>query len=153
MKRFALLLVIIIVTALAFWPITSTPMGDGQVTATQVLGIPVLGAGTGQFCWLSIGMGQGVLFVGILGAGVVSIALAVGGGLLFGIGQATCGLIAVGQLAIGVVCTLAQLGTGATGAGQLIVGLLVKGQVELGKDGGSFLRQLREDLNEVLAFR
>lgn len=152
MKRAALLLVIIALTSLAFWPLTNahgTP--DGPVT--EVLGMPVLGAGSDRFCWLSIGMGTGVLFVGFIGAGGVAIALAAGAGVLFGMGQAAAGMIVVGQLALGLVFALGQLATGAAGLGQLIGGALVKGQVGIGKDGAAFLSALGQDLDRLLSFR
>jgi hypothetical protein len=150
MKSIAVLLGIIILTSLAFWPMTGMAPGDAQISTTQVLGIPVLGVGTETICWLSIGTGFGVLFVGLAGAGVVAIGLAGGGGLLFGSGQLSCGLIALGQLAVGVVFTLAQLGVGMAGLGQLILGGLVKGQVGVGKDGGAFLSRLNQDIDRVL---
>lgn len=153
MKRFALLLLIIIVTAAAFMPITERAMEGGKSTAMELWGLPILGVASDRICWLSLGMGYGVLHVGVVGAGVVCLAVGAGGGVIFGTGQVTCGLIAIGQLGIGVVFSLAQLGTGLAGLGQLIVGLLVKGQVGLGKDGGTFLSRLREDLDKVLAFR
>jgi hypothetical protein len=151
MKRFGVLLGIIVLTSLAFWPITG--MRDGSVASTQVLGMPVLGVGTGEFCWLTLGFGTGVLFVGLAGAGAVGIGLAAGGGLLFGSGQVAAGTIAVGQLALGILFVIGQLGFGVAGVGQLIVGVLVKGQAELGKNGGPFLQKLDEDLNEALTFR
>jgi hypothetical protein len=150
MKSVAVLLGIIVLTSLAFWPMTGMAPGDAGVSSTQVLGIPVLGVGTEEICWLSLGAGYGVLFVGLAGVGVVAIALAGGGGLLFGSGQLSCGLIAMGQLAVGVVFTLAQLGVGMTGLGQLLLGGLVKGQVALGKDGGAFLSQLNQDIDRLL---
>jgi hypothetical protein len=153
MKRSALLLVIIVLTSLAFWPLTNAH-GDGQTAGvTEVLGMPVLGVGSDRFCWLSIGMGTGVLFVGFIGGGGVAIALAAGVGVLFGMGQAAAGMIVVGQLALGLVFALGQLATGATGLGQLIGGALVKGQVGIGKDGGAFLGVLQEDLERLLSFR
>ena len=151
MKRFGVLLGIIVLTSLAFWPITG--MRDGSVASTQVLGMPVLGVGTGEFCWLTLGFGTGVLFVGLAGAGAVGIGLAAGGGLLFGSGQVAAGTIAVGQLALGILFVIGQLGFGVAGVGQLIVGVLVKGQADLGKNGGPFLQKLSEDLNEALTFR
>ena len=151
MKSFAVLLGIILLTSLGFWPITEMAPGSDSVAATQVLGMPVLGVATEQICWLSIGTGFGVLFVGVAGAGIVAVALAAGGGLLFGTGQLSCGLIAIGQLAIGITFTLGQLGVGLTGLGQRMIGGLVQGQVGLGKDGEGFLGQLKKDLNELLA--
>lgn len=153
MKRVILLLVIITLTSLAFWPITNAHE-EGQARAvTEVLGMPVLGVASDRFCWLSLGMGTGVLFVGLIGAGGVAIALGAGAGVLFGMGQAAAGMIVVGQLALGLVFALGQLATGAAGLGQLIGGALVKGQVELGKDGGEFLSALNEDLDGLLSFR
>jgi hypothetical protein len=153
MKSFAVLLGIIIVTSLAFWPITQMAPGEDMVAATRVLGMPVLGVSTEQTCWLSIGLGTGVLFVGLVGAGGVAIGLAAGGGLLFGSGQVGVGLIGIGQLGVGLLLTIAQLGVGVTGLGQLMIGVLVKGQLGLGKDGEGFLLRLNQDLNKVLQLR
>lgn len=153
MARFLLLLGIIVLTSLAFWPLTVMAPGSDSVAVTRVLDMPVLGVSTEQVCWLSIGSGFGVLFVGLAGVGLVAIAVAGGAGLLFGCGQAGCGMIAMGQIAVGLTFTLAQLGAGGSGLGQLIIGWLVKGQVGLGKDGGEFLAQLNKDLNQLLALR
>lgn len=153
MLRVAALIGIIVLTSLAFWPITRMAEGSDTIAATQVLGLPVLGVATEQTCWLSIGLGYGVLFVGIAGGGVVAIGLGAGVGVLFGVGQLSVGMIAVGQLAIALVYALAQLGVAMTGQGQLIAGLLVQGQVGLGKDGAGFLSQLGKDLNHVLSFK
>ncbi|HLM74460.1 MAG TPA: hypothetical protein VK459_17260 [Polyangiaceae bacterium] len=150
MKSIAVLLGIIVLTSLAFWPMTGMAPGDASVSSTQVLGKPVLGVGTGEVCWLSLGTGFGVLFVGLAGAGVVALGLGGGGGLLFGTGQLSCGLIAMGQLAIGVVFTLGQLGVGMAALGQVVLGGFVKGQAALGKDGGAFLSQLNQDIDRVL---
>lgn len=153
MKSFAVLLGIIILTSLAFWPITKMSPGDDMVSTTQVLGMPILGVSTAEPCWLSLGVGVGVVFVGLAGAGAVAIGLAGGGGLLFGSGQLAGGLIGIGQLALGLLLAIAQLGFGASGFGQLILGGLVKGQVGLGKDGGEFLRRLNEDIERLLSPR
>jgi hypothetical protein len=150
MKSIAVLLGIIVLTSLAFWPMTGMAPGDTGVSTTHVLGMPVLGVTTEEICWLSLGTGFGVLFVGFAGAGGVALSLGVGGGLLFGTGQLSCGLIALGQLAVGVLFTIAQLGVGVAGFGQLILGGLVRGQVGLGKDGGAFLAQLNRDIDRVL---
>lgn len=153
MKSIAVLLGIIILTSLAFWPMTEMAAGNDMIAKTLVLGIPVLGVSTEQFCWLSLGVGFGVVFVGLAGAGAVAIGLGGGGGLLFGSGQLACGSIVMGQLAVGLVFTLGQLGVGASGLGQLILGGLVKGQVGIGKDGGEFLSWLNKDIDRIFTTR
>lgn len=153
MKRIALLLVVIVLTSLCFWPMTATLAEGGNSSVTEVLGMPVLGVASERLCWLSLGTGYGVLFVGLVGAGVVAITVAAGAGLLFGIGQAAAGMMVVGQLGLGLTFALAQLGIGATGYGQLIAGILVRGQLGIGKDGAAFLKQLDKDLDGLLSFR
>jgi hypothetical protein len=150
MKSLAVLLGIIVLTSLAFWPITTMAPGDDAISATRVLGFPVLAVASDEIAWLSLGFGYGAVFIGLAGAGIVAIGLAGGGGFLFGTGQLSCGLIAVGQVAVAVVFAIGQIGVGIAGIGQLLIGGLVKGQVEVGKDGGSFLSQLNKDIDRLL---
>jgi hypothetical protein len=153
MKRAAVLLGIILLTSLAFWPITRFVSESDSFAVTKVLGMPVYGVSSSEMCWLSVGLGGGVLFVGLAGGGVVAFGAAASAGLLFGSGQLAVGMIAIGQLGLGLVHTLAQIGVGMTGRGQLILGLLVRGQVGIGKDGKDFLATLGDDLDQVLSFK
>lgn len=136
MKRFATLLVVIVITAFLMWGTTALL---GPATDSEVFGIRVVGAGS--FSWLTVGAGTGVLVVGVGGVGVVSIGLMGGAGILFGCGQVAAGSLVIGQLAVGVVATLAQVGVGLTGMGQLLGGFLVEGQVGLGFKDGDFSRR------------
>ncbi len=150
MKKFIILAVIIVVTSLimAF----STEMSPGSnISQTHVLGIPVVSLGEGDFAWLSVGAGTGVLVVGAAGVGVVVFGF-IGAGVLFGTGQAACGLIAFGQAAVGLVLVLGQLGLGLVGAGQVIIGGLGWAQGRLAFDGEEFLQKLNADFNRTLSF-
>lgn len=146
-KRFWILQAIVIVTALVILAVNgSSDAGE------RVLGLRAVcsEASEADPCWLSVG-GWGGINVGV-GVGLVSYGW-ISGGILFGIGQAASGLIAFGQVAVGPVFFCGQLGVGLTGVGQLALGGRVKGQGQLGFDGGAFLADLNERLNQLLRFR
>ncbi len=121
MKRFAGLLVIIVVTTLGLALFTDTESGTSgnRVSTTRVFDIPVLSinASSSEPAIVSIGgPGVGVLYLGVAGAGVVAIG-AVGAGLLFGIGQGATGLLSIGQLSIGILFSSGANGRRRVGAG------------------------------------
>lgn len=148
MKRFWLVSVIIVITALGLALFTEY---DGDASVTHVLGMPVVGLGRVDPCWLALG-GTGGLVLGA-GVGVVCYAL-YGAGLLMATGQLTGALgIAFGQLGVGGVFYCGQVGAGLTGLGQGIAGYRVAGQGTLGGAGATFLRQLDRSLDEILSFR
>ncbi len=62
------------------------------------------------------------------------------------------GLFAIGQLGVGLIGFIAQLGFGAAGIAQLAIGGMVEGQGRLGFSGRDFLRSLNADLDRFLRF-
>ncbi len=147
MKRFIIVAVLIILSSLALG--LSTEM-DGSTT--RVLDIPVVSVGGGDWAWLKIGGGPGVLFVGAAGYGIVVFAF-IGAGLLLGTGQATAGMIAFGQAGLGIVAFLGQAGTGLISAGQVVIGGLGWAQGRGALDGEEFIKQLSTDLDDLFSFR
>lgn len=95
--------------------------------------------------------GKGVVVL-CYGVGAVVYGAA-GAGLLFACGQAAAGLIAFGQLTLGVVFVCTQLGGGLTGLGQIFLGGWGIGQARLAADGKDFLKQLNDDLDNLLRFK
>ncbi|MBO6934447.1 MAG: hypothetical protein JJ863_05720 [Deltaproteobacteria bacterium] len=148
MGRFFILFGVLLVTYLGFF-LFPTP-NDGQ-SAEQVAGMPVVcvGAAEEEPCWLTIGAGQGVVLVGMGGAGVVCFAL-YSVGLLFATGQLAAGGLAIGQVGFGGSFFLGQAGVGPVALGQLVGGALVAGQGALGASGGDFLKELSAELNQIL---
>jgi hypothetical protein len=55
-------------------------------------------------------------------------------GLLFGLGQATTGMVAVGQLAIAGIFGLGQIATGFVAIGQVGIGRYVLAQLGFGEN-------------------
>ena len=149
MKRFWILSVILVVTAVLLAAIT--PLGGSGLATTRVLGMPVVGWGKmNDPAWIAVG-GQGVV---VLGGGVGLVEYGwIGAGVLFGCGQASAGLISFGQAAFGLLFVCAQLGVGLTGLAQLFLGGWGIGQARGAMDGKGFLQQLNADLDDVLRFR
>jgi len=147
MKRFWILQAVIIVSCIIILLVNgSADVGE------RVLGYRAVcsEATEADPCWLSFG-GYGAITLGA-GFGLVVYGW-ISGGILFGVGQAASGLIAFGQVAVGPVFFAGQLGAGLTGIGQLAIGGRVKGQGELGFDGGPFLSDLNKRLDKLLSFR
>jgi hypothetical protein len=144
-KRFWVLQVVILVSC-------AIMLLSGLVEDHRVLGFRAVCSDAAQAdpCWLTFG-GFGAISIG-MGVGLVCYSW-VGIGILFGVGQATCGLIAFGQLAVGPIFFCGQLGVGMTGLGQVSIGGRVIGQGELGASGSAFLRDLNTRLDGLLAFR
>ncbi len=147
MTRFWIVQAIIIVAGLL---LVATTLGDAGATRILEHRTICSDAGDTDPCWITFG-GYGAIEYGV-GAGLVSYGW-VGAGILFGVGQATTGLIAFGQVGIGPVFFCSQLGAGLQGIGQLAIGGRVKGQGQLGFDGGEYLKDLSTRLNEILKFR
>jgi hypothetical protein len=144
LKRFVILVGLIVVMTLLFW--VSTPSG------ASVAGMPVACTGNSEAvapCWIALG-GFGVIVVG-MGAGLVEIGI-FGAGVLFATGQLSLGLIAFGQLALGPIFYCGQVGVGLVGMGQGGLGVLKIGQGDTSGEGRRFLDQLSGELNELLAF-
>lgn len=119
---------------------------------SEFLGVPIVSMAEGDWAWLTIGAGTGVLVVGVGGAGLVAFTL-YGAGLLFGTGQVTAGLICMGQAGLGLVLFLGQAGTGLVCAGQVVIGGLGWGQGRLAMDGEAFIKKLDNDITDLLRFR
>ena len=151
MKRFVIVAVIIVVTALVLGLSAERAPGSTQ-SITHFLGAPVVSLAEGGWAWLSLGAGTGVLVIGVGGAGLVTFTLA-GAGLFFGTGQITAGMMCMGQAGLGIVLFLGQAGTGLVGAGQVVIGLLGWAQGRAAKDGEEFIRKLNDDVNDLLRFR
>ncbi len=157
MKRFAALVVIIVLTTLGLAAFTATYDGaDGsQLSYSELWGIPLLAihssdVGFGSPSIISLGLpGIAVLSVGVGGVGLVSIG-AIGGGVLFGIGQLGTGLLSIGQLSIGGLVGIGQLATGWASLGQLALGVRARGQGYKWRKGGEFFKSMHAELEELL---
>ena len=120
-----------------------------QGAPTVLLGIPVTNVSSSDFAWIAVdGRGFVVLRMGV---GFVTFGF-VGVGLLFAVGQACAGGIAIGQGALGLTFVLGQLAFGWSGFGQLAIGGHMRGQGVVGKDKG-MLRALDAWLGRTLSFR
>ncbi len=146
-RWFVLLQLVIVVVGLLLG--VTTELQD-NVSTTRALGMPLAcssGYAGAEPCWMSVGH-PGALVFGF-GVGLVFYG-AVGVGLLFGLGQATAGMIAFGQAAFGLVFFVAQLGLGFSGLGQLAIGGITVGQGSVGKAGGPYFKWLNAELDDVL---
>lgn len=148
MKNFVIIAVLIVATS-AVLAFTTEMTTSGTVSRTRVLDTPVVSLAESEFAWISVG-GAGVIVLGV-GFGIVAFTL-YGAGLLFGTGQVTAGLIAMGQAGLGLVAFLGQAGTGLVGAGQVVIGALGWAQGRLAMDGEQFIKDLSKDLNQTLKF-
>ena len=148
MGRFFILFAVLLVTYLGFF-LFPTP-NDGR-SAEEIAGMPVVCVGTAEEapCWLTIGAGQGVVLVGMGGAGIVCFAL-YSVGLLFATGQLAAGGLTNAQVGYGGSFFLGQVGVGPVAHGQLVGGALVAGQGALGASGGDFMKELSGELNQIL---
>jgi hypothetical protein len=143
-KRFAALVVLVALTSLLFF-----------VTADReasVLGLKLacVDFTSDDLCWIGMGA-KGVIVLGG-GFGVIELGIA-GGGILFATGQLAIGSLVLGQLAIGLVGFLGQVGTGLVGMAQGGVGWRTVTQGGDNEDGKRFLRAMSADLEGILRFR
>ena len=142
MKRFFLILAIIIGTAILM-ALTTGTLGAAD---TKVLGFPVVGIG--DFSWLTVVGGSGVLVVGLFGVGGVCITL-YGAGVLFATGQVAVGLLALGQVGLGLIMWFGQVGFGTVAVAQGAFGAIVLGQVQATNNAEAFFKRLNEELQET----
>ena len=140
MKRFALITVLLTLTAALFM---------ATAPAAEVLGMPLTCTDNGleRPCWIAT-RGVGVFALGG-GAGLVEIGI-FGFGVLFATGQISGGLIVVGQLAIGVVGFLGQVASGLVGVGQGAVGYIKITQVSDNTEGKAFFKWFLSELEQAL---
>ncbi|MEZ4224461.1 MAG: hypothetical protein R3B13_26160 [Polyangiaceae bacterium] len=159
MKRFVVLLVLMVLTTLGMALFTKTePVVGGSQSTTELLGLPLLrinGASIEdglQPAWVSVGVaGVGVISIGVMSFGVVSVG-AIGVGLLFGIGQLGSGVMAIGQVGMSLILAVGQLAFGWAALGQLGLGLRAWGQGYKWREGDVFFRSLQREVEECLRF-
>jgi hypothetical protein len=159
MKRFVLLLVVIIFTAAGLAVFTNyqaTSFGPGKTrydSALRVSGLPVTSVGHKAHGVLAMGqVASGVMVIAQGGVGVVTIAQG-GVGVLFGLGQGMVGLMAIAQLGIALLFFFGQIGCGAFCLGQLVAGYAGAGQAAGTKHGMEWLRELDAEVRAMLTFR
>ncbi len=149
MLRAILLLVWVAIVAMAFMLVIPTPEG---VSVESFAGMPAMcvSPDASVTCWLTIGSGMGVLFVGLFGAGLVCIGY-ITGGILFGMGQVAIGGICLAQAGIGGSFFFGQAGGALTALGQVVVGMISKGQASAGFDAEAHLAEVAADLKRYLS--
>ncbi|MEM6956861.1 MAG: hypothetical protein AAF645_14300 [Myxococcota bacterium] len=141
--RLAWIFLSIIVTAIGFGIAV-----DANVT---VMGMPVVGVAEDVPCWIALGTGRGVLFIGAFGAGVVCFSF-IGAGLLFAVGQVAAGAFCVAQAGIGLSMFLGQVGFAFTTIAQGSFGALSMGQVAR-NNGKAFFARLYAELKQIITLR
>jgi hypothetical protein len=159
MKRFAALVVLVMLTTLGLAAFTETyARPDGaSFSHSELWGMPLLAVrGSGEVdltpALISLGLpGLGVLSVGVGGLGLVSIG-ALGVGILFGVGQLGTGLISIGQMSFGGLVGIGQLSLGWASLGQLALGVRARGQGYKWRGGDVFFGSLHRELEELLRF-
>jgi hypothetical protein len=132
-----------------------TRYASGTFTSeSQLLGYPLV-AIAGENARGVIAIGQtayGVVVFAQGGGGLITIAQG-GVGILFGLGQGMVGLIAICQVGLGLFFILAQVGGGVLCLGQLVFGFAGAGQGAGVFRGMEYLRELNEEMDELLTFR
>jgi hypothetical protein len=148
---FKLVAWIVLVTGLLVLCTRYAP-GDKMVSESRLAGYPLVAIASED--------ARGVIAIGQTAYGVVVLAQGGGGlitfaqggvGILFGLGQGMVGLIAICQIGVGLLFIMAQIGGGVFCLGQAVIGYAGAGQGAAVKRGIEVLKELDEEVGELLA--
>lgn len=147
---------LIVLVAIVFGTTLLLALGTDYVgghSRTVLFGYPLVAYGNGAVGIIALGQANvwGVIVIAQFGGGAVALTQ-IGFGLLFGVSQLSAGLITIAQGGVGLLGFLGQIGAGSVAAGQGVIGYAGAGGA-ISRKGASYVRELADELGEVLALR